>query len=200
MKRIGILGGTFNPIHVGHLMMAQVSWEQVRLDKVIFVPSFIPPHKKILNLASAPHRIKMVRAGISDNACFEVSDFEIQKQGKSYTVDTVKYFRDISPKGAKLFFIIGGDSFPTLNRWKDIDVILKTVSFIVVNRPGYRTDSRRIKHLSVVMPGIDISSSFLRQRIKQGKSIKYLTVDPVVDYIDQHKLYTASTGEGLSHK
>ena len=192
MKRIGILGGTFNPIHIGHLTMAQISLEQVRLDKVIFVPSFFPPHKRILNLASAQHRLRMIQEGISGNACLEVSNFEIQKQGKSYTVDTVKYFRDTLPKGTKLFFIIGGDSFPTLGRWKDIDAILKIVSLIVVNRPGYRMDNQKIKHLSVVMPGIDISSSFLRQRIRKGKSIKYLTVDPVADYIQRHKLYNAS--------
>ena len=188
-KRIGILGGTFNPIHIGHLAMAQMSREQLRLNKVIFVPSFLPPHKKIADLAAPEHRLNMVQLSIGGNPFFEVSDFEIRKRGKSFTVDTVMHFYRIFPQGTKLFFIIGGDSFPTLDSWKDIRSILKMVSIIVVNRPGYKKGGHKIKHHSVIMPGIDISSSFLRQRVRRGKSTKYFTVESVADYIHRYKLY-----------
>ena len=189
MQRIGILGGTFNPFHIGHLAIAQKAQEQFGLDKVIFVPSHIPPHKKIINLAPAQDRYKMAAWAIKDNPLFGISDVEIKREGKSYTIDTLKYFRDILPKNTKLFFIVGEDTFPTLAGWKDIQEILKLVTFIVVNRPGYKKERSPIKHLSVTMHGINISSSYLRRRIAQGKSIKYLVPESVFRYIEEHKLY-----------
>ncbi len=188
MKRIGILGGTFNPLHIGHLAIAEVAQEQMNLDRVIFVPSYLPPHKRIANLAPAEDRLEIVRLSIKRNSKFEVSDFEVQKGGKSYTIETVRHFQ-AKFSDAKLFFIVGGDSAAALHTWKSIDEILEIVSFVVVNRPRHDECVASIPHHSVVLPGIDISSSYVRRRLLQGKSIKYLVPDEVFRYIEQHKLY-----------
>lgn len=189
MKRIGILGGTFNPIHIGHLAIAQTAQEKFQLEKVIFVPSNLPPHRKILRLASAKQRYDMVRLAVKNNPLFEVSDFEIKKKGKSYSIDTVQHFEEVFAGKTKLFFIVGADNFLELKTWRRIDEILKIVTFIVVNRPGYDIPKTRIKHHSVIMPGMDIAASYIRKRIKQEKSIKYLVPESVFRYINQHKLY-----------
>ena len=189
IKRIGILGGTFNPIHIGHLSIAQTVQERFGLEKVLFVPAFRPPHRNIVKLASPEERFQMVRLGIKSNALFDVSDFEIKREGKSYSIDTVKYFRKIYPKGTKLFFIIGADNFAELSKWKCIDEILEIVSFIVVNRPGYEIQDSEIKHYIVNMPGMDIASSHIRRRIAQGKSVKYLVPESVFRYIKRKKIY-----------
>ena len=190
MKRIGFFGGTFNPIHMGHLAIAQMAQERFKLDKVIFIPSHQPPHKNITpkELASAKDRYRMVKRAIAGNEFFEVSDVETKRAGKSYTVDTLRHFRKIYPSKTRFFFIIGGDSLGTLATWKNIDEILKLATFIVVNRPGY-SDIENIKHLSVTKPGIDISSSYLRERINSGKSVRYLVPEAIYRYIIKHGLY-----------
>ena len=135
-ERIGILGGTFDPVHIGHMAIAQKALEKCRLDKVIFVPSALPPHKKMPRLASAWDRYRMVALAAQGNPRFEVSDYEVQKGGKSYSIDTVCHFRAQYPAETKLFFIIGEDNVDTLETWKEIDRIIEIVTFIVVNRPG----------------------------------------------------------------
>jgi nicotinate-nucleotide adenylyltransferase len=187
--RIGIFGGTFNPIHLGHMAMAQKAMEKCRLSKVIFVPTALPPHKKIARLASARHRYHMVALAIKGNPRFEISDYEIQKGGKSYTIDTVRHFQRALPRGAKVFFIIGEDNLAALDTWKNIDDILEIVTFIVVNRPGFKNKQKKIPFQSVNMPGMDISSSYLRRGIVQGKTIKYLVPENVLEYIEKHQLY-----------
>ena len=170
--------------------MAQIASEQLRLDKVIFVPSNIPPHKTVRGLASAGNRYKMVQLAVKDYPHFEVSDCEILRKGKSYTIDTVRHFQDILPKGTKLFFIIGEDALAGLDQWKDFEKLRKLVSFIVVNRPGYQGRAKlKGKFQFVNMPDIDIASSFLRKRITDGKSIKYFVSDKVYRYIKRHHLY-----------
>ena len=189
MERIGVLGGTFNPIHIGHLAIAQMALERMHLTKVIFVPSYIPPHKNSGVVASAKHRYQMVKLAIAGNTAFEVSDFEIKKKGKSYTVDTMNYFHAFYPPETKLFFIIGGDALGDLRSWRYIDDILKIAEFIVVNRPGYVKKSNDVKHHSVIMPGIDISSSYVRLRLLQERTIRYFVPDQVLEYINQNQLY-----------
>lgn len=188
MKRIGILGGTFNPIHIGHLAIAQMAKEKAGLDKVIFVPAFIPPHKTVANLAAAKDRLVMVRLAIADNPSFEVSDYEIRKGGKSFSIETVRHFREVFRKKAKLYFIIGGDSLTMLPTWKQIDELLQLVTFIAVNRPGYQSSRGAMRHIAVESE-LNISSSDLRKRVIQGKTIKYLVPDKVIRYIGQHKIY-----------
>lgn len=189
MKRIGILGGTFNPIHVGHLTIAQMVHEQLKLDKVIFVPSNLPPHKSNNNVASNKDRYHMVRLAVRGNPRFEVSDYEIKKGGKSYSVETVNYFRDRYPRGTKLFFIIGNDLLPMLRTWKRIDEILKIVSFVSVNRPGFKEEKSKIKVKSITVPGLQTSSSYVRKRITAGKTVKYLVPENVLSYIEKTRLY-----------
>lgn len=189
MKRIGLFGGTFNPIHMGHLAIAQMAQEAFKLDKVIFIPSHQPPHKNIASLAPACDRYKMVKLAIAGNDRFEVSDVETLRDGKSYTIDTLRYFQKVYSSKAKLFFIVGGDSFSTLPKWKNIGEILRLVTFIVVNRPGTNASKKNIRHLTVTKPGIDISSSYLRQRIESGKSVRYLVPEAIFYYIEKHRLY-----------
>lgn len=189
MQRIGILGGTFNPVHVGHLAIAQMAQERMHLTKVVFVPSYIPPHKNPKVVASAKDRFNMVKLAIADNPDFEISDFEIKKEGKSYTVDTMKYFYQKYPQDAKLYFIIGGDTLADLTNWRYIDDIFKIAEFIVVNRPGYVKKAEDLKHHSVIMPGIDISSSYVRFRLFQNKTIRYFVPDQVLTYIKENGLY-----------
>lgn len=189
MKKIALFGGTFNPVHIGHMAMAQVAMEKFGLDRVIFIPSNTPPHKTIKNLASARDRLQMTKQSVKGNPGFKVSDFEIKNPGKSYSIDTIKHFRKKFPKGTKLFFLIGEDGYAELDSWKKIDEILKSVTFIVVNRPGYNAKKGGVRHLSVTMPGIDISSSYVRRRAKEGKSVKYLVPEPAFRYIENHKLY-----------
>jgi nicotinate-nucleotide adenylyltransferase len=166
-----------------------MAMDKYELSKVIFIPTSLPPHKKIANLASAHDRYNMVRLAIEDNPAFAVSDFEIKKGGKSYTIDTVRHFRETLPIGTKIFFIIGSDNLEELNHWKEIDQILEIVSFIVVNRPGFEDAKGTVRHHSLAMPGMDISSSYLRRGVVLGKSIKYLVPEKVFRYIEKYNLF-----------
>jgi len=189
MKRIGILGGTFNPIHIGHLTIAQMVCEQLKLDKVIFVPSYLPPHKSGRNVVSAKDRYAMVQLAIRGNRCFDISDFEIKKKGKSYSIETVTYFRDRLWPGAKVFFIIGGDLLPQLHTWRQIDDLVKIVSFVVVERPGYDVKVSELTVKFVEAPVPQTSSTYVRRRLASGKTVKYLIPDNVLRYIEKNKLY-----------
>ena len=188
--RVGILGGSFNPIHNGHLLMAQAALEGMMLDKVIFVPAFCSPHKTDHDLAPAKHRLAMIKAAVKGNRAFGICGEEIRRGGKSYTVETLRVFKAEDPK-AKLFFIIGQDSVTGLPAWKDIAAVGKMADFIVANRPGcdVRTSRAPVKLHKVVMPGVDISSSDIRRRVRQGKSIRYLVPDAAAVYISKHRLY-----------
>ncbi|OGX07776.1 MAG: nicotinate (nicotinamide) nucleotide adenylyltransferase, partial [Omnitrophica WOR_2 bacterium GWA2_47_8] len=156
--KIGILGGTFNPIHVGHLAIAETALEKMGLNKIFFVPCHTPPHKEDKSLTAPSHRYNMVKLAIDENPRFEISDFEIQKKDKSYSIDTVKHFKNVFPK-SELFFIIGYDMLDGLKQWKSIDEILKLASFIVINRPEYKKKENGIPYHTITMPGLDISSS-----------------------------------------
>ncbi len=189
MKRIGILGGTFNPIHIGHLVIAQMVQEKMRLDKIIFVPCYLPPHKSNAGILPAAYRFHMVRLAIQDNPLFDVSGVEIQRKGKSYTIETLQYFRKNFSPSTQLYFIMGGDMLTGLRRWKGIKDIFKIVTFIVVKRPGSSIKKLGFSYHLIDGPGIDISSSFLRNRIAHGKTTKYLVPDAVDTYINKHRLF-----------
>ena len=188
MTKIGLFGGTFDPVHIGHLLMARAAMEQTDLDRVIFLPSCVPPHKKTPTLFTAEDRMRMVQRAIRRVEGFEVSDFEISKGGKSYSVDTVRHFRELFPD-AKLFFIVGGDAVKQLDTWKDMDTIKTMCSFVSVNRPGYPRGEAKLKYHAVTMNGIEMSSTEIRKRILGGKSIRFLVPDTVLDYIKDRKLY-----------
>lgn len=192
MQRIGILGGTFNPVHIGHLAIAQAAQEKCDLDQVIFVPCSLPPHKKGTGLVSATDRYAMVRIAIQNNPVFAISDFEIKRGGKSYSVDTVRYFRQQFPSGTKFFFILGEDWAGDLETWQEIDALVKMVTFVIINRPGHTPEKSRIKYRSVATAGIDVSASGIRRLIQEGQSGRYFVPDGVRAYITKHHLYKKS--------
>lgn len=188
VRRVALFGGTFDPIHLGHLIMAQMAAEKMKLDRVIFITSYEPPHKKARRLFSPQDRFKMVKLAVRSNPLFHASDVELKRRNKSFTIDTVRYFRDIFPNTIKLFFIIGTDAVHTLHQWKDIDDIKSCVDFICVDRPGFTQDKDQELYHSVTTQGMDISSTQIRQRILKGKPIQYLVPEAVLRYIEGLKV------------
>lgn len=189
-KRIGVLGGTFNPVHSGHLIIAQAVVEKYHLDSVLFVPCYQTPHtyKSPRSLVSAHHRLRMLRLAIAGNPVFKVSDIEIKKGGKSYSVDTLRLLRAQYPKGTKFCFIIGTDTLRELATWRAMDKLRRSCRFITVARAG-KKPYRPPKQYYLSQPLIGISSTEIRSRIKKGRSIRYLAPLPVERYITRHRLY-----------
>ena len=185
--KIGILGGTFNPIHMGHLILAEEIRQLYLLDKVFFVPTNIPPHKDNGDIVEAFHRLRMVKLAVEDNPNFAVSDMEIKRGGRSYTIDTVKTFKNLYPND-EIYFIIGSDLFKYLDEWKDLPEIIDMVKFIVVRRPG-SFDSLPSHLETVDIHTVDISGFEIRQCIKKGRSYRYFVPERVMSYIEKNKLY-----------
>lgn len=186
--RIGILGGTFNPIHIGHLILAEEALSKLSLDKLVFVPTYIPPHKNVEGDIKPQHRVKMVELAIEDNPVFEVSTFEIESKKKSYSIDTLKEFRKIYGD-AQLFFITGSDLLKDLFSWKNVNDIFKISKFIVANRAGYPVTEVPKEVDRVVITPIEVSSEDIRKRLKEGRSIRYLVPEKVRQYITERGLY-----------
>jgi len=187
--RIGLFGGSFNPIHNGHLALARGAKRQLNLDRVIFIPAYIPPHKSPEELIDAQDRLNIVSLAIEAEPGFEVSSYEIDKKGKSYSVDTVRHFKANCAQDTELFFLIGADSLEELNTWKDADEILKLSYFGVCARPGFSIDktSERI-HEFTITP-VDISSTRIRKDIRGGKGVSGSLPPPVEEYIGKKNLY-----------
>ncbi len=183
--RIGILGGVFDPIHLGHLFLAEQAREQLALAKVIFIPSFISPHKK--EVVSPYKRYKMLYLAISKNPFFEISLLEIKRKGVSYSIDTIEEIRK-KYKEDEFFFILGSDSWYQFSSWKDNNKLLKLVRIAVMERRGFPIKKNRtISNIQgEVLP---ISSSQIRERTKQNKSICYLVPENVRRYILKKGLY-----------
>lgn len=186
--KIGILGGTFNPIHYGHLILGEQVLGQLKLDKVIFVPDFVPPHKSGRGIIPARHRLKMIELAVNKNPHFAVSDIEIERKGKSYTVDTLREIKRVYPQ-AKLFFICGSDLVAEIPRWKDVDEIYRLAKFVLAKRPGFGKRLSGKNFLKIDVAQVDISSSLIRELVKKNMSILYLTPDKVIKYIKKHRLY-----------
>lgn len=194
--RIGILGGTFNPLHIGHLILAQNAMERYDLSRTIFIPTYIPPHKNPGMLASCRHRAAMIEAAIEGDLRFEVSDIELQRQGRSYTVDTMETLHE-RYKGSQFFFMIGTDSLYELHLWKNIYHLLELCRFISMVRPGFEEGEIKLDHpwpeklKQDVFKGIrvDVSSAEIRHRVAEGMSIRYLVPQQVEMYIMEHGLY-----------
>ncbi|MDP3730659.1 MAG: nicotinate-nucleotide adenylyltransferase [Candidatus Omnitrophota bacterium] len=187
--RIGILGGTFNPIHIGHLILAEEAHFKLKLDKLVFVPAFVPPHKSSSEVINAKDRLEMVRLAIEDNPAFEISTFEIDSKKKSYSIDTLKEFRARFGEDAELCFITGSDSLKDLFSWKNINDIFKISKFIVANRPGYPMKEVPKEVDTVVITPIEVSSEDIRKRLTESRSIRYLVPEKVRKYILDRKLY-----------
>lgn len=200
-ERIGIFGGSFNPVHLGHLVMAQDALEHMGLHRVIFVPAAHPPHKPGAAMAGAADRLEMLKIALSGHPRFEVSDEEIARGGVSYTVDTLRRLREKWPD-ASLYFIIGGDTIRELHTWRDIDQVLRLAEVVTVGRPGIPLDNLTSENLRLPDPWparlaanvvgghlVEISSSDIRSRLARGRSIRYLVPEGVERYISSHRLY-----------
>ncbi len=197
--RIGILGGTFDPIHVGHLVVAEDCWYQLGLSEVIFVPVGEPPHKRGRSVSAAVDRVAMVELAITGNPHFRMSRADVDRPGTSYSVDTVRTIRSEVGSDASLFFIIGGDSLIDLPSWHQPNVLLELCQVVAVNRPGYpRFDLSqlesvvprardRIIHLEV--PSLDLAASDVRRRVAEGRPIRYLVPESVRSYVEERGLY-----------
>ena len=189
--RIGILGGTFNPIHLGHLLIAQDAMEIARLDRVLFIPSATPPHKALEGHVSAAHRLRMVKLAIAGDKRFAVDDLEIRRGGRSYSVDTLPEMRRRYLR-ATFYFIIGADSLSELHLWKDARRLVKLCRFIAVTRPGHTARPARLPGLHYRLLDTHpcgIASRDIRTRAARGQSIRYLVPDATLRYIDRQKLY-----------
>lgn len=186
--KIGILGGTFNPIHIGHLILAEEVREKLRLDKIIFVPTNLAPHKDNSDIASAQDRYSMIKLAIKTNRYFTVSDIEIKRNGLSYTIDTIKEFKKIYLK-EELYFITGSDLLKYLDDWKDLSEIIKIVKFIVATRPGYPLEKIPSYISTVAIRAVDVSAFEIRKAINENKSFRYLVPETVYKYIIKNKLY-----------
>lgn len=190
MNRIGIYGGTFDPIHVGHLITAQSVLEIRKLDKIIFIPSFISPHKTDRASSSSKHRLNMLKLAIKNYPRFDYSDIEIKEQKISYTINTLK----ILIKSYKhIDLIIGYDNLVTFDKWKDPDEIIKLVDLVVLRRKIKKEPSKKNKYFDkailVDTPLIEVYATDIRQRVRNNKSIDFLVPQKVMAYIYKHNLY-----------
>lgn len=196
---IGILGGTFDPIHLGHLALAQGVLHQAGLDRVIFLPNRQPPHKAGVPVTPALHRAAMVQLAIADNPSFGFSDLELQREGASYTIDTVRALQALHPDW-RLAFLVGMDSLLEITTWREYETLLGLIDLLVVNRPGFPTErgeamleqlgpelNRRIRMVQV--PGVAVASRDLRRLARLGYPLRYLVPDAVERYILEHRLY-----------
>lgn len=197
--RIGIMGGTFDPIHVGHLLLAEQVREALQLDGVLFVPAGNPSFKQDRKVAPADDRLAMVELAVADNPHFAVSDREVRRQGVTYTVDTLLELREVLPAGVQLFFIMGSDTLATLHHWRSADLLCKLATFVGVDRPGDVTisdsdlsalESAGFDVEMVQVSAFEVSSSSIRQRLAQGQSVRYLVPTPVIDYLKEHGTYS----------
>lgn len=187
--KIGILGGTFNPIHNGHLILADEVRQKLKLDKIFFIPVNIPAHKEEKDLLPANERLKMVRLALKNNPCFEALDIEIRREGRSYTIDTLRQLHKEYPQADKFLFIVGSDSLNYLNNWKDIAEVMKLAKFVAAARPGYPLKNIPKNILPLAIESIDVSGFRLRQRLKAGESVRYYLPEGVRKYIEKKGLY-----------
>ncbi|MDM8524512.1 nicotinate-nucleotide adenylyltransferase [Desulfococcaceae bacterium HSG8] len=218
-KRIGLLGGTFNPIHLGHLRAVRKVGEKFGLNQIYLIPSAIPPHKSPEGIADAEYRLEMTRMAVSDCTDIIVSDVELKRSGPSYTIDTVRHFRSVLTRDAELYFIIGLDAFLEIDLWKSYKELFLLIPFIVMIRPGYSRKSDALRELDVFLRSgisdgygysasrdcyvhaekqavyiaeadfLDISSTEIRRRIKDGGSIRSLVPEKIENFIKTKGLF-----------
>lgn len=187
MKKVGILGGTFDPPHNGHLMIANEVYSALNLDEIWFMPNHEPPHKKKPESVEDEDRLNMLRLAIEENPAFTIQPIELERQGPSYTVETMKMLKSEYVDN-QFFFIIGADMIEYLPKWHKIDELVNLVHFVGVKRPSYSVQTE-YPVLYVEVPAIDVSSSLIRDRMKSGKTVRYLLPDQVIDYIEENQLY-----------
>jgi nicotinate-nucleotide adenylyltransferase len=200
-KRIGILGGTFNPVHYAHLAIAEEVYCALNLTRVLFVPAGQPPHKLGEQITSVEHRVAMLELAIRANPHFSLSLIDVERTGPSYTVDTLRLLRRAWGPGVAFYFVVGGDSLKDLPTWYDPAGIIAQATIVALVRPGYADVSAARAKLATRLPGVeqrliavegprmDLSSTELRRRVAAGRPIRYQTPEEVEDYIRRHRLY-----------
>lgn len=206
-RRVGVMGGTFDPIHLGHLACAEAVCDSLGLDEVIFVPAGRPPFKLERELASAEDRFELCTLATASNDRFSVSPIELERPGTSFTVDTMRSLRESTTEPTRFSFIIGSDAFLTVDQWKGADELRSSVEFAVVLRPGDEREAvgafieERGLHAEIVeAPALDISSSGIRERVARGRSIRYLVPDDVRFRIEERCLYGGNQEIGGGHE
>jgi len=194
------MGGTFDPVHYGHLVTAEGARFEFALDQVLFLPSGVPPHKIAKKVSSAEHRYMMTVLATLGNPHFEVSRIDIDREGVSYTIDTLHILREQYGPGCELFFITGADAVFEIIDWKDSDQLLRIAHFIAASRPGFSleklplatqkwVDEHQDRFHVLKVPAMAISSTDIRNRVRCGHSIRYLVPEQVEHYIRRHRLY-----------
>ena len=191
------MGGTFDPVHVGHLILAEQAWEQFRLDEALFVPAGDPPHKPDQVVAEARHRYEMTRLAVEDNDHFECSTAELDRQGPSYTIDTIREILGLLGEGTRVYLLMGADEARDLMSWRDPRGIQELATIVVAGRPGCTFDEAvsglpedfASKLVRLDMSAVDISSTDIRERVSVGRSIRYLVPHTVEEYIRANRLY-----------
>ncbi len=202
MRRVGVFGGTFDPVHYGHLVVAEEVYATLHLAEMVFVPAGQPPHKTKEMITAAEHRLAMLELSIVSNPHFTISRVDLDRPGPSYTVDTLRLLRKQWGEETAIYFVIGGDSLEELLGWHDPPGILEQLTYLVaVRRPGYNESEEYYDRLEARLPGIkqrllvveapqfEISATDLRLRVAEGRPIKYQTPDSVESYIVQYGLY-----------
>jgi len=221
LKRIGLFGGTFNPIHLGHVQVVREVKTGFGLDNILIIPSALPPHKELNGVVDAEDRLEMIRLAFSDDPNFVISDVELKRSGPSYTIDTVRHFKSISPENTELYLIVGLDAFLEIDTWKSYNDLFLLIPFIVMSRTINQENSAELEWKSLnnylqskiskgytfsfaqssflhdkkqpvcvfnVTP-VDISSTTIRKRIKNGRSIKRLVPEIIENFINAKGLY-----------
>lgn len=199
--RLGLFGGSFDPVHYGHLLLAECCREQAELDQVLFLPAGVPPHKRDRELTPAAARIEMLELAVAGHEGFRVSRFEADREGVSYTVDTLRHFRGEDPEG-ELFFLMGADMLHDLPGWREAATVVELALPVAVRRAGVAepdftclsrvASAERIEAIrqhQVEMPAVELSSTEIRHRVAGGRSIRYRTPRAVQKYIETHGLY-----------
>lgn len=193
LKKIGILGGTFDPIHTGHLVLADELREKLKLERVIFIPSASPPHKTEHQLSSAVHRFEMTKLALKGNPHFSVSDIELKREGLSYTVETLRKLKELY-KDSEIYFLTGSDVLDEITTWKEPDEIYRLAKMVIGIRPGFDEfdpeDHFAKKSVIIGITGVDVSSTQIREKVAKSESIKYLVPSEVEEYIRRKHLYT----------
>lgn len=189
-----LFGGTFDPPHLGHLIIAQTIFEAENFDRIVFIPAFLPPHKNGQDISSVDHRMEMLKIAIRENPNFVLSDIEIKRKGLSYSIDTViDYKAQNNIKTDDLYYLIGSDTLKQFHKWKDPKSILEEARVIVAIRPGFRPSDipnwilSKIQFASI--PRVEISSTTIRKRWSEDKTIRYMVTESVWQYINEENLY-----------